>query len=110
MEISQRIDAALRAANIPIDGVAALDDGSFRVDYLASATHAQQLAGAAIVKATPKMGRKPVSFAVLRAQIVALSVADRNTLLIAVAIDFLQNNPTAARRLGIALDGDQDEI
>jgi hypothetical protein len=50
MSALPRLDAAIRAAGIPIDGVSG-SQGSTRVDYQASATAAQRTQGAAIVAA-----------------------------------------------------------
>lgn len=108
MEIVQRIDAALRAAGVPVAGVCDNGDGTFRVDYLPSATDAQKAAGAAIVQSTPKRKRAPLPAATLRTQLAALSAADRDTLVVAMLAEFLRTKPGVARTLGVAIDGDQD--
>lgn len=110
---TERLDAALKAAGIPIHGVSVnhkTTPRTVRVDYAAGATLQQRVDGQAVVDAFDWTQRKPKAQAALLTAIQSLSAADRNKLLAAMAAEFLRENPDFARRLGIALDGDEPEI
>lgn len=74
-----RLDATLRAAGIPIDGVSG-SQGSVRVDYQASATTAQQTQGSAIVAAFDWSAAADTTFAAQQAKAAATSNIDIGAL------------------------------
>jgi hypothetical protein len=51
--------------------------------------------------------RKARQLAVLAQEIAALTVADRNKLLTAIAAEFLQGHPQFAKSLGLNVEGDE---
>lgn len=106
-----QLDADIRAAGIPIDGVALLDPASapptVRIDFQASATQAQRTQAQSIVSGFDWTPRRPRPLATLRTEITNLTQAQRNTLLIMIAADFLREHPRAAEALGISISGDE---
>lgn len=54
--------------------------------------------------------RRPRPLADLITALNALTAADRNRLMVAIAAAFLQDHPGAARALGVALDGDEPDV
>lgn len=111
MAAAARLDAALREASIPIEGIALINattnPPTIRVDYKASATQAQRDQGAAIVAAHDWRRRRARSLAALTTSINNLSAADRQKLQVAVAAEFLQRNPQFAKKLNINVEGDE---
>lgn len=97
----------LVASGAPIDGVTLLRDGSVRVDFRPEATDEQKAAAQSIVDAFDWTPRRPKTQAALLTAIQALSTSDRNKLLAAMAAEFLREHPDFARKLSIALDGDE---
>lgn len=109
---AKEITDGLMAANIPIDGVSIdqLGAGSnITVQFRPEATKEQQDAAKVIVdnyKAARPRRKKAI--AALVTEILALQAADRNKLFAYVAACMLIDDPKAARRLNIALDGDEE--
>jgi len=104
-----RLDEKLKDANIPIVGVSGVQ-GDVRVWFHPSATVQQKVDAAAIVASfdwTPRRLKGPLA---LIAEIASLTTADRNKLLAATAADFLRRVPRAAIRLGINIEGDEQDI
>lgn len=110
---TERLDAALKAAGIPIHGVSVnhkTTPRTVRVDYRDEATARQRADGQAIADAFDWAPRRPKTQAALLTAIQALSATDRNKLLAAMAAEFLREHPDFARKLGITLDGDEPEV
>ncbi len=74
-----RLDVALRAAGIPIDGVSG-SEGSVRVDYQASATAPQRTQGDAIVAAFDWSAAADDTFSARQAKTTAGSIFDAGAL------------------------------
>lgn len=121
MTIIERLTEALRAAGLPGDCavlrpdrvaeagwvvVTAPGGQRVRVDGISSE---QTPTAQGVVNAFDFRNRRPRSQASLIADILALSNSDRNRLLAAVASAWLQENPNAARKLGLNFDGDEPE-
>lgn len=105
--VAGRLDAALKTAGIPIDGVSVGE--SIRVDYRPEATQQQRSQAAAIVAGLDLRPRRPRSLPSIAADIAGLSAADRNRLVAAVCAAYLQDHPAFARTLSLAIDGDEPE-
>lgn len=86
-----RLDAALRAAGIPIDGVSG-NQGSIRVDYQASATAAQILSGQAIVATFDWSDAATAQFNAKLQKDEATAVLDRSALQAAIANERLHRS------------------
>lgn len=105
------IHKALVEAGIPIDGVSIDQRGAGNniVVQFRGATKEQQDAAAVIVDAfKTARPRRPKSIAALVVEIGNLTAADRNKLFAVVAADWLIDHPAGARKLSIALDGDEE--
>lgn len=100
----------LEDAAIPILGVSLSEsDKSVVVQYKETATAGEKAAAEALVATfKSRKERKPRSLSDLVTAITALSAQDRAKLQIAIAAEWLQSNPGAARKLGIDLDGDEE--
>ena len=103
------LDIELRDANIPIDGVSGGALG-VTVWYKPSATQQNKDDATAIINAYDWTERRPRGYQVLIDAIAALSAADRNKLLAAVAADFLRRNPKFAQKFSIAILGDEPDV
>lgn len=106
MSAAAKIHEALTAAGIPIDGVSVGPTG-LRIDFRTEATAQQRLQAQAIAAGVDIVPRKPADRAAVRQAIAALSAADRQRLMIETTVDWLIDHPQAARKLGIAVDGDE---
>jgi hypothetical protein len=110
-----RLDAALRAAGIPIHGCAMLDKAqtppTVRLDFRPEATLAQIQQAQTIAGDTGASAwwrpRQKRAYAPLMTQIANLSTADRTKLVNAVCADFLREHPKFAAQFNIAIDGDE---
>lgn len=71
-----RLDGTLRAAAVPIDGVAIVSDGVARVDYQAAATPQQRAQGEAIVAAFDWSAAADATYSARQAKTVAGSTFD----------------------------------
>lgn len=107
-----RLHKALLAAGIPIDGVSidrATQPPTVRVVFKPEATDQQRTQAQAIIDAFDFRRRRPRSLAALAQDVTNLSAADRTRLQVAIAAQFLQQNPQFARDLGIGVDGDEPD-
>jgi hypothetical protein len=116
-----RLQTQIRAANIPLTGVTPrqplpgqpahfTDNGQgffIELHFSDSATSPQRAQAATILAGFSFEKRKQRTRAALLADVQALSAQQRNLLLNAVAVDFLQREPEFARRIGIGIDGDE---
>lgn len=105
MSAAAKVHEALAAAGIPIDGVA-VGSAGMRIDFRPEATAPQRQQAQAIAASVAVLPRKPADRAAVRQAIAALSAADRQRLMIETTVDWLLDHPQAARKLGIAVDGD----
>lgn len=111
----------LVAAGLPVVGVSpAQSQGStagpssyyavgaafVRVDWSVTPTSAQDQQAASIVGGFDFAPYAPRTLADIMSSIAALSASDRATLMAAVAAKMLRDDPTFARAVGVALDGD----
>ncbi len=101
----QALTEQIADTGIPVHGVSI--GPPIRVDFKPEATDQQRQQAASIVAGFDTRPRKPRPLAALIADIEALTVIQRNKLLVVMAAKFLQDYPRAARKLGIALDGDE---
>jgi hypothetical protein len=111
-----RLDAALRAAGIPIHGCAMLDKAqtppTVRIDFQDSATAAQRTQAQTIAADTSATAwwrpRQKRTHAALMTAIGNLSTADRTKLINLMLADFLREHPKIAAQFGVAgMDGDE---
>lgn len=103
----ERLFEAVNAAGIPNEGCRQAAGGPLEIIYAAGATPQQQAQGATIIAGLDTSPRRPKGLAALRAEVGALTNAQKNNLFEAIAARFLQENPKFARRLGLAVDGDE---
>lgn len=83
-----RLDQALRAAGVPIDGVSGAQ-GSVRVDYQAAATTAQKTQGAAIVSAFDWMAVTDATWQAQQEKAAATAQIDNGALKAGASIERL---------------------
>jgi hypothetical protein len=93
----------LQAAAIPCQGL----DADGRVDFLPAATAADRRAAADLVAAFDTRPRQPKPVDGLAAEIRQLAAADRDRLLDRMLAEWLAAHPTAGRKAGIPIDGDE---
>lgn len=101
-----RVAEALAAAGLPVVGVRE-QAGEIVLDWEGEPTPQQQRQAEQVVASIDRRPRRRRSLADLYSAVQALAPADRNKLLAAVVAAFLHDHPTAARRLGIDMDGDE---
>lgn len=104
-----RLDEIIKEAGIPIFGLRGVQ-GDVKIDFNPSATVQQRTDAAAIVASFDWTPRRKRAYLNLINDIAALSAADRNKLLAAVAADFLRRFPRFAQRLSINVDGDEPDV
>lgn len=116
-----RLQAQMKTAGIPLTGISPrqpegdetphfVDRGQgffVELHFGPSATAPQRALAAQILAAFSFERRRPRSRASLMADVQALTAAQRNQLVAAMAVDFLQREPDFAQKLGINLDGDE---
>lgn len=103
-----KIGEAIRQAGIPINGLRETAPGVFGIDFRPEATSAQRTQAQTILTNFDRRARRPRSIAALVADINAMTVANRNILLVAVLAQILQRDPQFAIRAGFpALVGDE---
>ncbi len=102
----QRLTEQIRDAGVPIDGLSGTGPG-VRIDFRPEATPAQRTQAAGMVAAFNWAPRRPRALADVTAAVQALSTADRNLLLSALAAEFLRQHPEFATRLGVNVPGDE---
>lgn len=107
---SSRLSKMLTDADIPIDGVVG-DGPNCKIQFRPEATEAQQQQAEQIKKDFDWRERKPKDPSVLRAEIQALGTADAAKLDEADRLERiterLLSEPGFARKLGVAIDGDE---
>lgn len=103
------LDVELRDANIPINGIGGGALG-VAVWFKPEATQQNKDDASAIINTFDWTERRPRGYQVLIDAIAALSAADRNKLLAAVAADFLRRNPRFAQKFSIAILGDEPDV
>ncbi len=116
-----RLQTQIRAANIPLTGITPrqplpgqpahfTDNGQgffVELHFGPSVTAPQRALAAQLLAAFAFEPRRPRSRASVLADVQGLTAAQRNLLLAAMAVDFLQREPDLAQKLGINLDGDE---
>lgn len=116
-----KLQAQLKTAGIPLTGISPRQPADEEVPHFTdrgqgffvelhfdpAATASQRAQAAQILAGFIFEPRRPRSRASLLADVQALTAAQRNLLLAAVAVDFLQREPGFAQKLGINLEGDE---
>lgn len=94
------------AALAPIDGVR-IRAGRVEVDFRPEATAQQRQAALAAAASADTRPRRPRQRAALREAVASLTPQQRQALTVEVIAAALESDPGLARRLGIAIDGDE---
>lgn len=116
-----RLQSQLKTAGIPLTGISPRQpvegevthftdrgQGFFvEMHFAPSATAPQRALAAQILAGFTFERRRPRSRASLLVEVQALTTNQRNQLLAAMAVDFLQREPGFAQKLGINIDGDE---
>lgn len=116
-----RLQSQLKTAGIPLTGMSPRQpaegesphftdrgQGFFvELHFGPSVTAPQRALAAQLLAAFAFEPRRPRSRASVLADVRGLTAAQRNLLLAAMAVDFLQREPDFAQKLGINLDGDE---
>lgn len=81
-----------------------------RLDWPAPPTVQQQSSAQAVMNAFDVRDRRPRSRSSLRADFQALSVSDRNRLIMEAVVDLLLRDPRVGQQLNIAINGDEPDV
>lgn len=103
------LDEALREAGIPIVGVSYSRIAGFTVQFDPSATDQQRSQAAQIISGMDARPRRPRSIARIKAALIGLSQSDRNTLLLQLLAEKVQDDPGLVRRAGVVVSVDDPE-
>lgn len=100
------LDQLIRDAGVPIDGLSGSGPG-VRIDFREEATPNQRAAAHQLAATFDWRERRPKSTNALMSEIQSLQADEKQNLLIAVAAQYLQSDPSLAKRFNINIEGDQ---
>lgn len=117
----EKLQAQIKTAGVPLAGISPrqpegnevahfTDNGQgffVELHFAQAATAPQRALAAQILAGFTFKRRRPRSRASLLVEVQALTTNQRNQLLAAMAVDFLQREPGFAQKLGINIDGDE---
>lgn len=102
----EKLDQALRAAGIPIDGVSG-DRAQARIDFQSAASAQDRARAASILAAFDWSPRAPRKTPDLLADLQKLPPADHQKLVDLVLADWLARHPQAGNDQGVPIVGDE---